>query len=111
MKALLLTVAALLVSAPLTVSSQIYSSQIYKTTPALLDEVHYYVSNRKAAEDFFIEHLAARIVPHPPPRPLEHITILSLRSGEGTINISPRGPFAGIQGPEQDYWKQLNTPS
>jgi len=106
MKALLLTVAALLISAPSTVSRQ-----IYKTTPALLDEVHFYVSNRKAAEDFFIEHLAARIVPHPPPRPLEHITILSLRSGEGTINISPRGPFAGIQGAEQDYWKQQNTSS
>ncbi|MCI0662377.1 MAG: VOC family protein [Acidobacteria bacterium] len=106
MKGLLLIVTALVVSAPSIVSSQIYSSQIYKITPSLLDEVHYYVSDRLAAEDFFIEHLAARIVPHPPPMPLDYITFLSLRSGEGTICVSPRGPFAGIRSPEQDHWKQ-----
>src|SRR5262245_17090829 len=101
MKALLLIVTALIVSAP-----SIVSSQIYKSTPSLLDEIHYYVSDRKAAEDFFIEHLAARVVPHPPPRPLDYVTFLSLRSGEGTISVSPRGPFAGIRGTEQDQWKQ-----
>jgi catechol 2,3-dioxygenase-like lactoylglutathione lyase family enzyme len=106
MKALLLTVTALVVSAP-----SIVSRQIYKTTPALLDEVHYYVSDRKTAANFFIEHLAARIVPHPPPMPLDYVTFLSLRSGEGTINVSPRGPFAGIRGSEQGEWKRQLTTS
>lgn len=77
--------------------------------PVLLDDIHYYVSDRKAAEEFFIEHFAARVMPHPQPRPLQFITFLSLRQGEGTINISPRGPFPGIRLDDPNQWNQEVT--
>jgi catechol 2,3-dioxygenase-like lactoylglutathione lyase family enzyme len=75
------------------------------TSPVLLDGVHYYVSDQKAAEEFFTGFFAGRVLPHPGSRPLEFVTFLSLRAGEGTINISPRGPYPGVGSADPERWK------
>jgi catechol 2,3-dioxygenase-like lactoylglutathione lyase family enzyme len=79
----------------LATSAQLHPSQ-KAPVPLLLDHIHYYVSDRGAAEAFFIEHFAAQVIPNPGPRPLEFITFLNLRAGEGTISVSPRGSYEGI---------------
>ncbi|MCI0339029.1 MAG: VOC family protein [Acidobacteria bacterium] len=76
-----------------------------KPAPVLLDDIRYYVSDRRAAEEFFTNILAARVMPHPGTKPLEFITFLSLRPGEGTINISPLGPFAGVTPGSLNRWE------
>ncbi len=80
--------------------------QIKAPPPVLLDDIHYYVSDRNAAEEFFTGFFGARVMPHPGPKPLEFVTFLSLRPGEGTIGISPRGPFPGIHVDDRNRWKR-----
>jgi catechol 2,3-dioxygenase-like lactoylglutathione lyase family enzyme len=89
------------------IAGSVFSLSLQKApAPALLDDIHYYVRDRKAAEAFFIERFAARVIPHPGPKSLEFITFLSLRSGQGTINVSPRGPFPGISVDDSNYWQR-----
>jgi catechol 2,3-dioxygenase-like lactoylglutathione lyase family enzyme len=88
-------------------TSSVLSLSLQKApSPALLDDIHYYVRDRKAAEAFFIERFAARVIPHPGPKSLEFITFLSLRPGQGTINVSLRGPFPGISVEDPNRWKR-----
>jgi catechol 2,3-dioxygenase-like lactoylglutathione lyase family enzyme len=110
----------------LSISAYLHPSQ-RAPLPLLFDHIHYYVTDRRAAEAFFIERFAAQVIPLPGPRPLEFVTFLNLRAGEGTISISPRGPFKGIPArggvgeaiePKEDsppihgvYWLALRTSS
>ncbi len=95
------------VSASVFALVSVFASQPKRpATPVLLDYVHYYLSDRQAAEEFFINHFGARTAAHPGKRPLDFITFLSLRAGEGTINVSPRGPIPGIEAGDPDIWQR-----
>ncbi|MCS6968564.1 MAG: VOC family protein [Cytophagales bacterium] len=74
--------------------------------PIMLDDIHYYVSNRDSANRFFIQHFGARPMAQQPTNPLQFIDFLLIRPGQSTINISGRGPFPGMRVRDPKRWNR-----
>jgi catechol 2,3-dioxygenase-like lactoylglutathione lyase family enzyme len=73
------------------------------SAPLLLDDIHYYFSDLEGAVEFFKRHFGAREGVHPG-EPIDFITFLVFRPGEGSINLSPKGPFAGVGLRAEERW-------
>ncbi len=78
----------------------------------ILDDVHYYVTDRKATNAFFEKHFGAKQMADQPMNPLAFINFLQINPHQTTINVSPQGPFAGIRVGDPKRWeKTLVKPS
>ncbi|MFN4147077.1 MAG: VOC family protein [Runella sp.] len=72
--------------------------------PILFDDIHYYFTDRQAANDFFIKNFAARPMAEQPMNPLTFIDFLDIKNGQLTINISGKGPFEGVRIGDPNRW-------
>lgn len=80
--------------------------------PIMLDEIHYYINDRAATNAFFKQHFGAKAMMEETSNPFQFIDFLNVRPGQGTINISARGPFPGIQVGDPKRWeREVITPS
>ncbi len=87
----------------------LYSNQV---AAQILDDVHYYVTDRKATNTFFETNFGAKQMAELPMNPLVFINFLQINPAQTTINVSPQGPFAGIKVGDPKRWiKTLATPS
>jgi catechol 2,3-dioxygenase-like lactoylglutathione lyase family enzyme len=74
--------------------------------PIRLEEIHYYLTNPGSAILFLESHFEAHELPQVFNPPLRHVTSLGLEPGEGSFEISPPGPFEGLDDAEQSRWHQ-----
>jgi catechol 2,3-dioxygenase-like lactoylglutathione lyase family enzyme len=87
---------------------------LYTTQAAaqILDDVHYYVTDRKATNTFFETNFGAKQMAELPMNPLVFINFLQINPAQTTINVSPQGPFEGIKVGDPKRWiKTLAKPS
>ncbi len=68
--------------------------------PIALDEIHYYLTDPSRAVLFLETHFGARKVD----QPYKFVTQLSLEPNEGSLQISPPGPFDGVTEIEPKTW-------
>ena len=66
--------------------------------------------DRAATERFWKEAFGAREMAHPGPRAIAFITFLNLGPGEGSIMISPPGPFEGMAVGDPGRWRREVVP-
>ena len=74
--------------------------------PIMLDDIHYYMSDRDSTNRFFIRHFGARPMAQQPQNPFQFIDFLLVRPGQSTINISARGPFPGMRVRDPKRWNR-----
>lgn len=74
--------------------------------PIMLDDIHYYMSDRDSVNRFFIKHFGARPMAQQPVNPLRFIDFLLVRPGQSTINVSARGPFPGMRVRDPKRWNR-----
>jgi catechol 2,3-dioxygenase-like lactoylglutathione lyase family enzyme len=80
--------------------------------PVMLDDIHYYMSDRDSTNRFFIQHFGARPMAQQPTNPFAFIDFLLVRPGQSTINVSARGPFPGMRVRDPKRWnRELVPPS
>lgn len=83
----------------------------FAQTPLLFDDIHYYFLDRKAANDFFINNFGAKSLKEQPMNPVTFIDFLDIKNGQVTVNISGKGPFAGVKVGDPARWSRgLVTP-
>src|SRR5438045_1009788 len=76
--------------------------------PIALDEIHYYLTDPNRAVLFIETHFGARKVE----QPYKFITQLSLEPNEGSLQVSPPGPFEGVVDLDPKAWlKDLVPPA
>jgi hypothetical protein len=75
-------------------------------TPIMLDNIHYYMNDAKAAREFFIKHFQAQPLAKPEKNPLPFVEYLEVRPEQASIAISPRGPFQGMHMQDPARWKR-----
>lgn len=74
--------------------------------PIMLDNVHYYVNDAKAAKEFFIKYFQGQPLAKPEKNPLPFVEYLEIRPEQASIAISPRGPFQGMHMQDPGRWKR-----
>ncbi len=74
--------------------------------PIMLDDIHYYMSDRDSTNRFFIKHFGARPMAQQPINPFQFIDFLLVRPGQSTINVSSRGPFPGMRVRDPKRWNR-----
>jgi catechol 2,3-dioxygenase-like lactoylglutathione lyase family enzyme len=72
----------------------------------ILDDIHYYVTDRKAVNAFFETNFNAKQMADQPMNPLAFINFLQINPQQSTINISAQGPFAGIKVGDPKRWEK-----
>ena len=72
----------------------------------ILDDVHYYVTDRKATNTFFEKNFSAKQMADNPMNPLAFINFLQIKQGQTTVNISAQGPFPGIKVGDPKRWEK-----
>ncbi|MCS7018792.1 MAG: VOC family protein [Cytophagales bacterium] len=77
--------------------------------PIMLDDIHYYMSDRDSTNRFFIKHFGARPMAQQPINPFQFIDFLLVRPGQSTINISARGPFPGMRVRDPKRWSRTQV--
>lgn len=76
--------------------------------PLRLEEIHYYLTNPSTAVLFLETHFEAKEVT----QPLRYIISLSMEPNEGTLDVSPPGPFEGVADSDPKRWsKELVAPA
>lgn len=81
-----------------------------ETPPIMLDNIHYFVSDPKAAKEFFVKHFQAKPLARPDKNPLSFIDYLEVRPEQASIAISPRGPYQGMYMQEDPIrWKRTSV--
>lgn len=84
----------------------------YEASAQILDDIHYYVTDRKASNTFFEKNFGAKQMADQPMNPLGFINFLQIHPRQTTINISAQGPFPGIRVGDPKRWeKALVNPS
>lgn len=74
--------------------------------PIMLDDIHYYMSDRDSTNNFFIKHFGARPMAQQPVNPFQFIDFLLVRPGQSTINVSSKGPFPGMRVRDPKRWNR-----
>ncbi len=77
--------------------------------PIMLDTIHYYMNDAKAAKEFFVEHFQAQVLAKPERNPFPFIDYLEIRPEQASIAISPRGPFQGMHGQDPGRWQRQSV--
>jgi catechol 2,3-dioxygenase-like lactoylglutathione lyase family enzyme len=72
----------------------------------ILDDIHYYVTDRKAANAFFEHNFGAKQMADQPMNPLGFINFLQIHPRQTTINLSAQGPFPGIRVGDPKRWEK-----
>jgi catechol 2,3-dioxygenase-like lactoylglutathione lyase family enzyme len=80
--------------------------QSYMAKAQILDDIHYYVADRKGLNDFFEKNFGAKQMADQPMNPLGFINFLQIQPKQTTINISPQGPFPGIRVGDPKRWEK-----
>jgi len=75
-----------------------------QSPPLLFDDIHYYFTDRQAANTFFINNFNARPMAEQPMNPLTFIDFLDIKNGQVTVNISGKGPFEGVKIGDPARW-------
>ncbi len=79
--------------------------------PLLFDDIHYYQTDRAAANAFYKTNLAAKPMREQPVNPLTFLDFLEIRPGDATVSISGQGPFEGVKiGDPKRGQRQLVAP-
>ncbi len=77
--------------------------------PIMLDNIHYYVNDAKAAREFFARHFLAQPLAKPDKNPLPFVDYLEIRPEQASIAISPRGPYPGMHMQDPMRWKRQSV--
>jgi catechol 2,3-dioxygenase-like lactoylglutathione lyase family enzyme len=76
------------------------------SAPIMLDDIHYYINDREAANVFFKKNFKAKAMKEESENPFQFIDFLLIRPEHSTINISAKGPFPGIRVGDPKRWEK-----
>ncbi len=80
--------------------------------PIMLDDIHYYMSDRDSTNRYFMQHFGAKPMAQQANNPFAFIDFLLVRPGQSTINVSARGPFPGMRVRDPKRWnRELVVPA
>lgn len=78
-------------------------------SPIMLDDIHYYTLDREKTRNFFIKNFEASAMAQQEKDKLDFIDFIQIHPLQSTINVSGKGPFAGMKvNPERWKRKQID---
>lgn len=86
-----------------------FSLNAQSLEPLMLDDIHYYIYDRVAANQFFKKNFGAKAMREESDNPFQFIDFLLVRDKQSTINISGKGPFPGIRVGDPKRWEKTNV--